>query len=82
MNQFAPTRLRECGLDVPKPSFLFDLDGTLADRVYQHVLAWNEALEAEGIGVSIWRIHRKIGMCGGLLTDVSCAKQGCALTSS
>ena len=26
-------------------SFLFDLDGTLVDSVYQHVLAWHEALE-------------------------------------
>ena len=33
----------------PKPSFLFDLDGTLVDSVYQHVLSWHEALEAEGI---------------------------------
>jgi beta-phosphoglucomutase-like phosphatase (HAD superfamily) len=53
-----------------KTSFLFDLDGTLVDSVYQHVLAWREALEAEGIDVSIWRIHRKIGMSGGLFTDM------------
>jgi beta-phosphoglucomutase-like phosphatase (HAD superfamily) len=45
----------------PKTSFLFDLDGTLVDSVYQHVLSWREALEAEGIALSIWRIHRKIG---------------------
>jgi beta-phosphoglucomutase-like phosphatase (HAD superfamily) len=25
-------------------SFLFDLDGTLVDSVYQHVQAWQEAL--------------------------------------
>jgi HAD superfamily hydrolase (TIGR01509 family) len=50
------------------PVFLFDLDGTLVDSVYQHVLAWKEALEAEGIDLSIWRIHRKIGMSGGLFT--------------
>ena len=30
-------------------SFLFDLDGTLVDSVYQHVLAWKEALDSEGI---------------------------------
>jgi len=48
------------------PAFLFDLDGTLIDSVYQHVLAWHRALEAEGIEVSIWRIHRRIGMSGGL----------------
>jgi HAD superfamily hydrolase (TIGR01509 family) len=49
--------------------FLFDLDGTLIDSVYQHVLAWLEALDEEGIELSVWRIHRKIGMSGGLFTD-------------
>jgi len=48
--------------------FLFDLDGTLVDSVYQHVLAWKQALDAEGIALSVWRIHRKIGMSGGLFT--------------
>jgi HAD superfamily hydrolase (TIGR01549 family) len=41
----------------------------LVDSVYQHVLAWREALEAESIELSVWRIHRKIGMSGGLLTN-------------
>ncbi|HEX2645861.1 MAG TPA: HAD family hydrolase [Candidatus Dormibacteraeota bacterium] len=45
---------------------LFDLDGTLIDSVYQHVLAWKEALQSAGIDLSIWRIHRRIGMSGGL----------------
>jgi HAD superfamily hydrolase (TIGR01509 family) len=45
---------------------LFDLDGTLLDSVYQHVLAWHETLEAAGFGLSVWRIHRRIGMSGGL----------------
>ncbi|WP_414831653.1 HAD family hydrolase [Afifella sp. YEN Y35] len=49
-------------------AFLFDLDGTLVDSVYQHVLAWREALDHEGIALSVWRIHRKIGMSGGLFT--------------
>jgi HAD superfamily hydrolase (TIGR01509 family) len=49
-----------------RPALLFDLDGTLVDSVYQHVLAWREALEAEGIDLSVWRIHRRIGMSGGL----------------
>jgi len=47
-------------------AFLFDLDGTLIDSVYQHVLAWREALEEAGIELSVWRIHRRIGMSGGL----------------
>lgn len=52
-----------------EPAFLFDLDGTLVDSVYQHVLAWKESLDAEGIELSVWRIHRKIGMSGGLFTN-------------
>lgn len=52
-----------------EPVFLFDLDGTLVDSVYQHVLAWKEALDTEGIELSVWRIHRKIGMSGGLFTN-------------
>lgn len=50
-------------------AFLLDLDGTLIDSVYQHVLSWKEALNAEGIELSVWRIHRKIGMSGGLFTN-------------
>jgi HAD superfamily hydrolase (TIGR01549 family) len=57
-------------------SFLFDLDGTLVDSVYQHVLAWQEALAAEGIRLSIWRIHRKIGMSGGLFTNMLLRETG------
>lgn len=49
-----------------RPAMLFDLDGTLIDSVYQHVLAWREALESAGIPLAIWRIHRRIGMSGGL----------------
>lgn len=48
-------------------AFIFDLDGTLVDSVYQHVLAWHEALGAVGIDMSVWRIHRRIGMSGGLM---------------
>jgi HAD superfamily hydrolase (TIGR01549 family) len=57
-------------------SFLFDLDGTLIDSVYQHVLAWKEALDAEGIELSVWRIHRKIGMSGGLFTNMLLRETG------
>jgi HAD superfamily hydrolase (TIGR01509 family) len=48
------------------PAFLFDLDGTLIDSVYQHVVAWSEALQQVGIDLSVWKIHRRIGMSGGL----------------
>ena len=50
-------------------TFLFDLDGTLVDSVYQHVLAWKQALDADGIALSVWRIHRRIGMSGGLFLN-------------
>jgi HAD superfamily hydrolase (TIGR01549 family) len=51
----------------PQTSFIFDLDGTLTDSVYQNVAAWKEALDAEGIPLAMWRIRRRIGMSGGLM---------------
>jgi HAD superfamily hydrolase (TIGR01549 family) len=58
------------------PAFLFDLDGTLVDSVYQHVLAWQEALDEMGIEVSVWRIHRRIGMSGGLFANALLRETG------
>jgi len=49
------------------PAFIFDLDGTLVDSVYQHVMAWHAALRECGFDLSIWRLHRRIGMSGGLM---------------
>lgn len=60
-------------------SFLFDLDGTLVVSVYQHVLAWREALKQEGIALSVWSIHRKIGMSGGLFTNMLLRETGLEL---
>src|SRR5215475_5362105 len=57
-------------------AFLFDLDGTLVDSVYQHVLAWHEVLEEVGIPLSVWLIHRKIGMSGGLFTNALLRETG------
>ncbi len=59
-----------------KTPFLFDLDGTLIDSVYQHVLAWKASLDAEGIPLSVWRIHRKIGMSGGLFANILLRETG------
>ncbi len=64
------------------PVFLFDLDGTLVDSVYQHVLAWKAALDAEGIELSVWRIHRKIGMSGGLFTNQLLRETGLEIDAS
>jgi len=62
------------------PAFLFDLDGTLMDSVYQHVLAWREALEKAGIELSVWRIHRRIGMSGGLFVNALLRETGHQVT--
>src|SRR3954447_14779422 len=50
-----------------QPAFLFDLDGTLIDSVYQHVLAYREALGKVGIDLPSWMIHRRIGMSDELV---------------
>jgi len=57
-------------------AFLFDLDGTLVDSVYQHVLAWQEAFQAVEINLAVWRIHRQIGMSGGLLLNAALREVG------
>jgi HAD superfamily hydrolase (TIGR01509 family) len=64
------------------PAFLFDLDGTLVDTVYQHVLAWRQALEGEGMDLSVWRIHRRIGMSGGLLVNALLRESGRQLSEA
>ena len=61
---------------VSRTAFLFDLDGTLVDSVYQHVLAWREALEAGGMHLAVWRIHRQIGMSGGLFVNALLRETG------
>jgi HAD superfamily hydrolase (TIGR01509 family) len=63
-----------------RPAFLFDLDGTLVDSVYQHVLAWREALATVGIEVAVSTIHRRIGMSGGLMANAILRETGHAVT--
>jgi HAD superfamily hydrolase (TIGR01509 family) len=65
----------------PAPSFLFDLDGTLIDSVYQHVIAWRAALSELGIDLSVWRIHRRIGMSGGLFVHALLRETGRSLSA-
>jgi len=62
------------------PAFLFDLDGTLIDSVYQHVLAWREALDRGGVKLAVWRIHRRIGMSGGLFVNALLRETGRPVT--
>jgi HAD superfamily hydrolase (TIGR01509 family) len=64
-----------------RQAFLFDLDGTLVDSVYQHVLAWHEALGQAGIELSVWRIHRKVGMSGGLFANALLRETGREVTT-
>ena len=61
-------------------ALLFDLDGTLVDSVYQHVLAWREAFQTERIDLAVWRIHRQIGMSGGLMTHALLREIGHSVT--
>jgi HAD superfamily hydrolase (TIGR01509 family) len=64
-----------------RPAFIFDLDGTLVDSVYQHVLAWRDALEHAGLHLSVWRIHRRIGMSGGLFVNALSREIGHEVTA-
>ena len=66
----------------PAPVFLFDLDGTLIDSVYQHVIAWRAALSRLGIDLSVWRIHRRIGMSGGLFVSALLRETGRTLSEA
>lgn len=50
------------------PAFILDLDGTLLDSVYQHVLAWQRAFAEIDVDLAVWRIHKRIGMSGSLLS--------------
>jgi len=54
---------------VPQPAFLFDLDGTLVDSVYQHGDRLARSPAECGVPLSVWRIHRRIGMSGGLFLN-------------
>jgi HAD superfamily hydrolase (TIGR01549 family) len=66
----------------PQTSFLFDLDGTLTDSVYQNVSAWKEALDSENIPLAMWRIHRKIGMSGGLMLKMLSRETGMTISEA
>ena len=55
---------------------IFDLDGTLVDSVYAHVFAWQRVLAEADIHIDGWKIHRLIGMSGGLLTKAAAREIG------
>ena len=58
------------------PVMVFDLDGTLIDSVYQHVTAWSAALQQVGLYLPVWKIHRRIGMSGGLVAHALVQEAG------
>jgi HAD superfamily hydrolase (TIGR01509 family) len=61
-------------------ALIFDLDGTLIDTVYAHVFAWQRALDEAGLPIDGWRIHRRIGMSGGLFARAVAREVGRELT--
>ena len=62
-------------------ALIFDLDGTLVDSVYAHVLAFQIAFAEGGLVVEAWRIHRHIGMSGDLLTQAVTRDSGVSASS-
>jgi HAD superfamily hydrolase (TIGR01509 family) len=57
-------------------ALIFDLDGTLVDTVYAHVLAWQVALAEVGVDVDGYRLHRHVGSSGGLIVRYSQREMG------
>jgi HAD superfamily hydrolase (TIGR01509 family) len=57
-------------------ALVFDLDGTLVDTVYAHVYAWQRAFAEVGLPIDGWRIHRRIGMSGGLFARAAARELG------
>lgn len=61
---------------------IFDLDGTLVDTVYAHVFAWQRAFMEADMAIDGWRIHRRIGMSGGLFTRAAAREIGHELSAT
>jgi HAD superfamily hydrolase (TIGR01509 family) len=53
-----------------KPAVLFDVDGTLVDSNFHHVVAWHHAFLDVGKEVPCWRILGQIGRSGSELVRV------------
>ncbi len=62
-------------------ALIFDLDGTLVDTVYGHVLAWQRALCEAGIDVDGHRLHRHVGSSGKLIVRFAQREFGSRLTA-
>src|SRR5437870_8829111 len=57
-------------------ALIFDLDGTLVDTVYAHVFAWQRAFAELELPIDGWRIHRRVGMSGGLFARAAAREIG------
>src|ERR1700716_3441127 len=66
----------------PMRALIFDLDGTLVDTVYGHVFAWQRALAEAGLPIDGWKVHRRIGMRGGVFTRAVAREVGRALSDA
>ena len=62
------------------PALIFDLDGTLVDTVYAHVFSWQRALTERGMAIDGWRLHRRLGMSGGLFARAVARELGRGMT--
>jgi len=45
-------------------ALIIDIDGTLVDSNYQHVIAWQRAFERHGHRAEAWIVHRYVGKGG------------------
>jgi HAD superfamily hydrolase (TIGR01509 family) len=62
-------------------ALVFDLDGTLVDTVYAHVLAWQGALDEAGLVVDGYRLHRHVGSSGDLIVRFAQRETGHELSA-
>lgn len=54
---------------------IFDIDGTLVDSSYHHLLAWSRAFSAVGVTVPSWRLHQCMGMGGDQLVAAAAGER-------
>ena len=57
------------------PAAILDVDGTLVDTNYHHVIAWYRAFRRHEIVLPLWRIHRHIGMGGDQVIAALCGDE-------
>ncbi len=51
------------------PIAILDIDGTLVDTNYHHVVAWGRAFAQHDIVAPLWQVHRHMGMGGDKLVE-------------